>query len=129
MMESEVGWGVAIALIAVAAAHIAEESVADFRSFFNMQWFAGNQDCPVTPFKGLVVDKIGLFLPWASSRSWAPGTMLAGSSLPSASSPPIWCSTRSSVSERRATRRGLQPALSTSCMSCISSASPTFEDS
>jgi hypothetical protein len=62
MMESEVGWGMAIVLIAVAAAHIAEESVADFRSFFNMQWFAGNQNCPVTPFKGLVVDKIGLFL-------------------------------------------------------------------
>ncbi len=61
-MEPVAGWGMAIVLIAVAAAHIAEEAVAGFRSFFNTQWFAGNENCPVTPFKGLVVDKIGLFL-------------------------------------------------------------------
>jgi hypothetical protein len=61
-MEFQVSWATAIILIAVAAAHIAEETVARFREFFNMEWFTGNEDCPVTRFKGLVVDKIGLFL-------------------------------------------------------------------
>jgi Protein of unknown function with HXXEE motif len=61
-MDSEVGWGMSLILIVVAAAHIAEESVAGFRRFFNTQWFAGTEDCPVGRFKGLVVDKIGLFL-------------------------------------------------------------------
>ena len=61
-MELQASWAMAILLIVVAASHIAEETVARFREFFNMKWFTGNADCPVTRFKGLVVDKIGLFL-------------------------------------------------------------------
>lgn len=51
-----------IVLIALAAVHIAEEAVKGFRSFFNMDWFDGNEDCPVSRIKGLFVDQIGLFL-------------------------------------------------------------------
>lgn len=62
IVESQVSWVMAIILIVVAAAHIAEETVAGFREFFNTEWFAGNENCPVTRRKGLVFDKIGLFL-------------------------------------------------------------------
>ncbi len=51
-----------IVLVALAAVHIVEEAAAGFRRFFNMQWFPGNEDCPVSRTKGLLVDQIGLFL-------------------------------------------------------------------
>jgi len=60
-MEAQVSWSIAIILILAAAAHIAEEAVADFRGFLNTQWFDGNDDCPVTRRKGILIDKIGLF--------------------------------------------------------------------
>ena len=62
-----VSWSVSIALIALAAVHILEEAVKDFRAFFNTEWFDGNENCPVSRFKGLYVDKIGLFLILAAS--------------------------------------------------------------
>src|SRR5262249_3024990 len=51
-----------IVLIGLAALHIGEEVVAGFRRFFNVEWFAGTEDCPVSRTKGLLVDQIGLFL-------------------------------------------------------------------
>jgi hypothetical protein len=53
---------VSIILIVLVGIHITEETVKDFRSFFNMEWFNGSKDCPVGRIKGLFVDKIGLFL-------------------------------------------------------------------
>ncbi|HYU35391.1 MAG TPA: HXXEE domain-containing protein [Thermoanaerobaculia bacterium] len=53
---------VSTVLIALAAVHIAEEAAKGFRSFFNMEWFGGNANCPVGRIKGLFVDQIGLFL-------------------------------------------------------------------
>ena len=61
-MDLELRWLLAILLVVVAAAHIAEEAATGFRRFFNMAWFAGTEDCPVTRFKGLILDEIGLFL-------------------------------------------------------------------
>ena len=49
-------------MVALAAVHITEEAVAGFRIFFNTEWFAGNENCPVGRTKGLLVDQIGLFL-------------------------------------------------------------------
>jgi uncharacterized BrkB/YihY/UPF0761 family membrane protein len=56
------GLGPSILLIAIAAAHILEETLRDFRGFFNTEWLAGTADCPVGRLKGLFVDKIGLLL-------------------------------------------------------------------
>jgi|SRR5215213_3315258 len=53
---------VSVALIALAAAHIGEETVKGFRRFFNTEWFRGNENCPVSRAKGLFIDQIGLFL-------------------------------------------------------------------
>jgi hypothetical protein len=61
-MESQITWAMAILLVVAAAVHIGEEAVAGFRRFLNTAWFAGNDNCPVTRLKGLVVDQIGLFL-------------------------------------------------------------------
>jgi hypothetical protein len=62
VMESPVSWAMAIVLVAAAAVHIGEEAVAGFRRFLNTEWFAGNENCPVTRRKGLLMDKIGLFV-------------------------------------------------------------------
>lgn len=48
------------ALIAVVGAHVFEEAAKDFRSFLNLRWFRGNEECPVTRRKALLVDQIGL---------------------------------------------------------------------
>jgi hypothetical protein len=61
-MESQVSWAMAFVLVAAAAVHIGEEAVAGFRRFLNTEWFAGNDNCPVTRRKGLLIDKIGLFV-------------------------------------------------------------------
>lgn len=61
-MESQVSWAMAILLVGAAAVHIGEETVAGFRRFLNTEWFAGNENCPVTRRKGLLMDKIGLFV-------------------------------------------------------------------
>ena len=61
-MDLKLDWLPAILLIAVAAAHIGEETATGFRRFFNTDWFVGTENCPVTRFKGLMIDKIGLFL-------------------------------------------------------------------
>lgn len=61
-MEIQVEWGLAILLIVIAAAHIAEENLAGFRRFLNTQWFDGNDNCPVTRFKSVVFDQLGLFV-------------------------------------------------------------------
>lgn len=61
-MESQVTWAMAILLVVAAAVHIGEEAVAGFRRFLNTEWFAGNENCPVTRRKGLLADKIGLFV-------------------------------------------------------------------
>ncbi|MGH6924906.1 MAG: HXXEE domain-containing protein [Propylenella sp.] len=55
-------WTATIVLIALAAIHIGEETLAGFRGFLNTKWFDGTEDCPVSRLKGVVVDKIGLFL-------------------------------------------------------------------
>lgn len=68
----------AISLILVAGLHIGEEAVKGFRAFLNTRWFDGSQDCPVSRFKGLFIDKIGLF------------AVLAGSALLGALVDPRW---------------------------------------
>ena len=50
-----------VMLIVFAAVHILEEALKDFRRFFNTQWFAGTEDCPVSRRKGRLVDQVGLF--------------------------------------------------------------------
>jgi hypothetical protein len=62
----KVDFSIAVVLVALAAIHIAEESVAGFRRFFNTEWFAGGENCPVGRAKGVLVDQIGLFLVIAS---------------------------------------------------------------
>ena len=57
-----VTWNVSIALIASAACHIGEETVKDFRRFLNTEWFHGTKNCPVGRLKGILIDKIGLWL-------------------------------------------------------------------
>ena len=57
-----VTWSVSIALIASAAFHIGEETVKGFRTFLNTAWFDGTKNCPVGRLKGLLIDKIGLWL-------------------------------------------------------------------
>lgn len=52
---------VAIFLVIAVALHIAEETAKNFRGFLNTVWFAGDETCPVGRFKGLFIDKIGLF--------------------------------------------------------------------
>jgi hypothetical protein len=36
--------------------------VKGFRKFLNTEWFDGTKNCPVGRFKGIVMDKIGLWL-------------------------------------------------------------------
>jgi hypothetical protein len=60
LIMADIGIGLAAVLIAIAAAHIAEEARAGFTRFLNTEWFAGNATCPVGRFKGLYFDKIGL---------------------------------------------------------------------
>ncbi|MFQ5616468.1 MAG: HXXEE domain-containing protein [bacterium] len=65
-----------VILIALAAVHILEEAVKGFRSFFNTVWFNGNKNCPVGRIKGVLVDKIGLFLLLAAlalTGAWVDG--------------------------------------------------------
>jgi len=57
-----VAWNVSMALIFSAAFHIGEETVKGFRPFLNTEWFDGTKNCPVGRFKGIVIDKIGLWL-------------------------------------------------------------------
>lgn len=57
-----VPWSVSIALILSAAFHIGEETVTGFRRFLNTEWFDGTKNCPVGRLKGIVIDKIGLWL-------------------------------------------------------------------
>jgi hypothetical protein len=56
-MESQVGWGTASIFIALAAAHAAEETVAEYR-FSDAQGFRS----AVARWKSLAADRIGLLL-------------------------------------------------------------------
>ena len=60
-MELQGTWGMAMFLIALAAAHAAEETVAGLRSF-DASRGAGDDCCPAMERASLVVRKVGLFL-------------------------------------------------------------------
>jgi hypothetical protein len=49
---TNVGLGLSMLLIGIAAAHILEEAITGFTRFFDTQWFGGNSQCPVTAFRG-----------------------------------------------------------------------------